>query len=122
MKRKNHNKYANKQVEEMISLIMNELRKTLEHEPWLSDATKIVANEKITSMEVKIGFPDFLNNVTLVDEMYSSYEITPNNYFRTKFQFCERQQQESLSKLGKKVDRKKWVTRFCRHNQWCIYF
>lgn len=61
-------------------------------------------------MVQKIGFPNYLTNVTAVDEMYKKYkQPDENNYFKAKFQFTSIQVQEGLALLGTAVDRTKSV-------------
>uniref|UniRef100_A0AC35U4W4 Neprilysin n=1 Tax=Rhabditophanes sp. KR3021 TaxID=114890 RepID=A0AC35U4W4_9BILA len=100
---------AKKQVEEMISLIMEAFVELLESEDWLSNETKVFAKEKVRAMSQKIGYPDYLNDTRAVDKEYEHYEVSEGNYYRTKFQFYEMYQKDVLERIKLSVDRERWV-------------
>jgi len=101
---------AKHKVEEMIELIMYELRATLRTEEWLSEQTKLVANEKISAIAQKIGFPSFLSNVTAVDHMYAKFATHHDSWFTSKMQFGRQMQTEVFERLGQQVDRTRWAS------------
>uniref|UniRef100_A0A0K0EV78 Phosphate-regulating neutral endopeptidase (inferred by orthology to a human protein) n=1 Tax=Strongyloides venezuelensis TaxID=75913 RepID=A0A0K0EV78_STRVS len=100
---------AKKQVEEMISLIMESFVELLESEDWLSEETKDFAKIKVRSMSQKIGYPDYLNDTKAVDKEYEHYKVFHGDYYRTKFQFYEMYQHDALERIKLPVDRERWV-------------
>ncbi|KAL3101001.1 hypothetical protein niasHS_001461 [Heterodera schachtii] len=100
---------AKTQVEEMISLIMEAFVELLDEEDWLTAETKAFAKEKIKTMHQKIGYPDYLENLTAVNAEYERYIVSETDYYRTKFQFYEMYQRDILERIRMPVDRNRWV-------------
>lgn len=48
---------------------------------WLDDETKFMATEKMESMRLKIGYPDFILNLDELAERYSDVTTHPDYYF-----------------------------------------
>ncbi|VDD93410.1 unnamed protein product [Enterobius vermicularis] len=96
---------AKKQVEEMIELIMQAFSEMLQSEEWISKETKKFAQEKVTAMNRKIGYPDYLNNISAVDEEYEGYKVYEQNFFRTKYNFIEAYQKDILRRINTRVRR-----------------
>jgi len=90
--------------ERMITLVKNlqvSLGERIKALDWMSDETKIKAQEKLSTFHVKIGYPDKWKD-------YSSLEIKNDSYWAnvnraTAFEF-----KEMLDKAGKPVDKDEW--------------
>ncbi|PAV84999.1 hypothetical protein WR25_10264 [Diploscapter pachys] len=100
---------AKQQVEEMISLIMESFVHLLLEEDWLTEETKQFAKQKVNTMKRKIGYPDYLNDTSAVDDEYKHYEVFEGKYYKTKFQFYEQYQKDVLGRIAEPVDRERWV-------------
>lgn len=48
---------------------------------WLDENTKILAKDKIDTMRLKIGYPDFILNPHELSERYIDIDIHPDTYF-----------------------------------------
>lgn len=59
------------QVDEMIENIRDLYIKTLENTNLLDTATSEIAIEKIKAMEKHVAFPNFVRNLTIIEETYS---------------------------------------------------
>lgn len=66
-------------------------------------------------MHRKIGYPDYLNNASAVDEEYKEYKVYMHNFFRTKYNFIEAYQRDILRKLNTKVDRDRFAQQIFLH-------
>ena len=89
----------------MLALVKN-LQKALgEHIDaleWMSDSTKIRAQEKLSSFTVKIGYPDKWKD-------YSTLAIDPEkSYYENLKAASEWYVADNLSKLGKPTDKTEW--------------
>lgn len=89
----------------MLKLVEN-LRKALGKHidalPWMSDATKMHAHEKLAALTVKIGYPDKWKD-------YSGIEIDPaKSYLENVYQASIWYTQDNYKKLGKPVDKQEW--------------
>jgi putative endopeptidase len=88
-------------VLKMTSEIEAAMQSEIEQLPWLGDATKKRALEKLHAIANKIGYPDRWRD-------YSSIKILRDDYFgnverATIFEF-----RRQLAKIGKPVDRDEW--------------
>uniref|UniRef100_A0A0K0D9J7 Peptidase_M13_N domain-containing protein n=1 Tax=Angiostrongylus cantonensis TaxID=6313 RepID=A0A0K0D9J7_ANGCA len=110
---KNHFDHeAKKQVEEMISLIMEAFVDLLVSEDWLTEETKEFAKQKVHTMKQKIGYPDYLNNSESVDYEYRMFKVYDGGYYKTKFQFYEQYQRDVLERIAQPVDRERYCKFF----------
>ncbi len=92
--------------ERMLTLVGN-LQKALGERvkslDWMSDETKAKALEKLSGFVVKIGYPDKWKD-------YSSMDIkAEHSYFDNLLSAIRFEQAEQMDKLGKPVDREKWL-------------
>lgn len=92
---------AKQQALKIVKEIQAEMEKDIDSSPWMSDATKKQALEKLHGMANKIGYPDKWRD-------YSTLEIVRGDELGNverarKFEF-DRQ----LAKIGKPVDRGEW--------------
>ncbi|HLH44070.1 MAG TPA: M13 family metallopeptidase [Bryobacteraceae bacterium] len=84
-----------KQVEDAME---NEIKQL----PWMSEATKQRALEKLHAVVNKIGYPDKWRD-------YSSVKIARDDYFGNLLRAMEFESRRQLDKIGKPVDRKEWL-------------
>ena len=68
---------------------------------WMSDSTKQTAQEKLSAIINKIGFPDKWRN-------YSNVKITKGDFFGNVISVAENEYNFNLSQLGKPVDKTLW--------------
>jgi putative endopeptidase len=86
-------------------LMTKEVEKEMENEihqlPWMGEATKQRALEKLHGVVNKIGYPDKWRD-------YSSIEIRRGDYFGNVERATEFETRRELAKIGKPVDRAEW--------------
>ena len=70
--------------------------------PWMSDATKAQAKEKLHGIKNKIGYPDAWRD-------YSSLKIIRGDALGNSIRSAEFERQRELGKIGKPVDRGEWM-------------
>lgn len=95
------NPEAKQQVDEMVRHIVAAFRERILTRPWMSDATKAKALEKLDAMTYKIGHPDQWRD-------YSSVTVTPDSYFQNAMNARAFEFARMADKLGKPVDRSEW--------------
>ncbi|MEB3004604.1 M13 family metallopeptidase [Capnocytophaga sp. G2] len=98
--------FPEKAKEEMLTLI-DYLKKSfaqhIKNVTWMSDATKEKAMEKLHKFSVKVGYPDKW-------EDYSKLTMNPEvSLFENITQVAQWAFQKALDKVGKEVDKTKWV-------------
>ncbi len=70
--------------------------------PWMSDATKVQAKEKLHTIANKIGYPDTWRD-------YSSLKIVRGDAFDNALEAGRFEEHRELAKIGKPVDRGEWM-------------
>ncbi|MFV0589157.1 M13 family metallopeptidase [Bacteroides reticulotermitis] len=91
--------------ERMVALVKNlqtSLGERIQNLSWMSDATKVKAQEKLATFHVKIGYPDKWKDYTSLDIQKDSYwaNIERANLWEYK---------EMIAKVGKPVDKDEWL-------------
>lgn len=93
---------SKKAMSELVENLREALGQHISSLEWMSDATKEKALEKLTSMKVKIGYPDKWKD-------YSGIQVDPAlslaENVRNMSQFWIR---DGLDKIGKPVDKDEW--------------
>lgn len=91
--------------EYMLNLVENlrvALGKHIADLTWMSDSTKVNAQNKLDAFTVKIGYPDKWKD-------YSSMEIDPEkSYYENMHEVAMWHQRDRYSKWGKPVDKTEW--------------
>lgn len=93
-------------VEEMIEQILDEYETIINRQDWMSDATKKKAIRKLETMQVKIGYPDrwpAARDMMQVTPISEGGSLLSNLLVSMQVAI-----DDSLNKLGTKVDRSEW--------------
>ncbi|MDE5697523.1 MAG: M13 family metallopeptidase [Lachnospiraceae bacterium] len=93
-------------VEEMIEEILEEYETIINRQEWMSDETKKKAIRKLETMQVKIGYPDewpAARDMMQVTPISEGGSLLSNLLVSMQVAI-----DDSLSKLGTKVDRSEW--------------
>lgn len=93
-------------VEKMIGQILDEYEAIISRQEWMSEATKKKAIRKLETMQVKIGYPDEW------PEARDMMQVTPisegGSLLSNLLVSMQVAIDDSLNKLGTKVDRSEW--------------
>lgn len=95
---------------EMVSGIRREFEKILHEVPWMDDATREAALNKVKSMSTHIGYPDEIMDNKKLEEYYNSLEIDPNDYLKSVLSMNVFGTDYAFNKLRKPVNKTDWVT------------
>lgn len=96
--------FSAEQKQRMVDLVQNLLKayeQSINTLDWMSPETKIKAQEKLSKIVVKIGYPNKWRD-------YSSLHIVNNDLVGNVLRSHEFEHQYLLNKLGKPVDREEW--------------
>ncbi len=97
--------FPEKDKEWMLGMVRNIQKSLSDHIAaldWMSDSTKVRAQEKLAAFTVKIGYPDKWKD-------YSKLDIDPTvSYYENARRASRWYSEDNLSKLGKPVDREEW--------------
>ena len=88
----------------MIELVNNlkiSLGESIKNLDWMSEETKIKANEKLNAITVKVGYPNKWKD-------YSSIKIVADNNVQNSWNCSKFGYEYNLNKIGKPVDREEW--------------
>ena len=90
-------------VEKMVSNIQQAFGKHIDALDWMSDDTKAKAHEKLAAFTVKIGYPNKWKD-------YSTLNVDPKkSYWENVVEANRWYTADSMSEVGKPVDREKWL-------------
>jgi len=92
---------AKQRAQAMVANILSAMHDTIEELDWMTPPTKQKALEKLSTFQVKIGYPDKWKD-------YSSVKIDRSGYFADVIAANKFQVTDNLSTIGKPVDRGRW--------------
>jgi endothelin-converting enzyme/putative endopeptidase len=92
---------AKQRAQTMVANILSAMRETIDGVDWMTPATKKKALEKLSTFQVKIGYPDKWKD-------YSSVKIDRNDYFADFVAGSRFQVADDWSTIGKPVNRGRW--------------
>lgn len=61
--------------------IQQSFRELLNMTTWIDSETKILATDKVDTMTLRIGYPDFILNHDELNEKYKEIAVHPSTYF-----------------------------------------
>lgn len=98
---------AKKDVEDMIHRMLDVYKERLQSNSWLSEETKKKAILKVNTLELKIGYPD------KIEEIYNRLKVVPANeggsLYSNERAFAIEEQKYNIEQLHKEVDRTVWA-------------
>jgi putative endopeptidase len=88
-------------VAEMVEELREVFKERISRLEWMSDSTKIRAQQKLAAFKYKIGYPDEWRD-------YSELELHHSQYLSNQMNVRIFEVREMISRLGRPVDRKEW--------------
>ena len=91
--------------ERMVALVKNlqtALSERINAQEWMSDSTKVKAQDKLANFHVKVGYPDKWKD-------YSKLAIENDSYWANICRAAQWSTDDMNSRLGKPVDRDEWL-------------
>ena len=92
---------AKARMEILVGNVVSTLNESLGELAWMSPETRLRAQEKLSKLVAKIGYPDEWKD-------YSSLNIVAGDHIGNLRRAIEWNYQQDIDKLGKPVDRKEW--------------
>jgi putative endopeptidase len=92
---------AKKKMLKLVANLKESLKERIKQLDWMGSDTKKKALVKLSTMNVKIGYPD-----KWID--YSSLDISPDSYIKNVLSAREFDFKKEAAKIGKPVDRDEW--------------
>jgi len=75
---------------------------------WMDEATKRIGDEKANRVIYDIGYPDFINNETELNNMYETLNITSTMYLRNIVNGNKWRRRENLNLINLPVMKRIW--------------
>jgi putative endopeptidase len=98
---KNFPPEAKKRMDELVNNLQKAFKARIGKLDWMSDTTKLRAQEKLAAFLKKIGYPDKWKN-------YDDVTITRDNFYENMRSIARHDYNESINKIGKTVDKTEW--------------
>ncbi len=94
---------AKARMDELVANLYSAFELSIDRLDWMSDETKLRAQEKLTHLGPMIGYPDKW-------EDYSALEILPDDIVGNLLRSSQFVHDRELKRLGKPIDKEEWVT------------
>ncbi|GLV45113.1 Neprilysin 4 [Carabus blaptoides fortunei] len=94
----------------MTTEIQKSFRDIISQISWLNSDTRKLARMKVDAMKLRIGYPDFILNITELSERYSDIVIQPDTYFENTLSVLQHLTRTEQARLNHSVDKRKWYT------------
>ena len=92
---------AKVRARQMAVNIVNELKRSIETRDWMTAPTKAKALEKVSALNIKIGYPDKWKD-------YAGVVVSRETYLEDALSAARYALRDDLSQIGKPVDRGRW--------------
>lgn len=92
---------AKKRMDELVNNLQTAFSKRINALDWMSDTTKQKAQEKLSTIMKKIGYPDKWKS-------YEDVNISRNDFYNNMRNIAKHDYKESINKIGKAVDKTEW--------------
>ena len=96
------------EVEDILEKVRKAFSDNMPQVDWMDQATRNKAEEKLKFISPMIGYPDWILNVTKLDEAYENVAIQQDQLFKTYLSLRKIEVDRSLNKLGTPPDRTEW--------------
>lgn len=101
-------KEAKDDVNQMVENLRATFKEMLAEADWMEDATKTFAKDKVDYIEPRIGYPDYLYNVTRLTEKYKWVKVDREDPLASYMSFVKAAVQRNLRLLRKDYDKSVW--------------
>ncbi|XP_011875203.1 PREDICTED: endothelin-converting enzyme 1 isoform X1 [Vollenhovia emeryi] len=96
-------------AEEMINHIREAFTKNFKNLNWMDAETRNAAEEKANAIADMIGFPDFIQQASELDERYRDLSIKQYEYFQNTLRVNKYSFRKNLEKLDQVVNKTTWI-------------
>ena len=92
---------AKERMEALVANLKTALGERIKALDWMSDETKDKALNKLSCINVKVGYPNKWKD-------YTNYTVTAESYFQNVHSFIRFENEIDMAKIGKPVDKEEW--------------
>lgn len=101
---------SKKDTMEITHELQDAFREILNATDWIDESTKYLAEQKVSAMSLRIGYPDFILSREELNEKYKDLHIDPDKYFENTLNVLRHLTKTEQSKLGQPVNKTAWNT------------
>lgn len=94
----------------MTHKLQQAFRDILQATDWIDETTKQLAEEKVNSMSLKIGYPDDILIPSELNEKYKGIDIHPDKYFENTLNVLRHTARTEQQKMLERVNKTNWQT------------
>lgn len=95
---------------EMTRDITQSFREMLNETEWIDEETRRLALHKVDSMQLRIGYPDFVLDRPALNERYEDVDVHPDKYFENTLNILRKLARVEQERLGTPVNKTLWNT------------
>ncbi|XP_065321082.1 endothelin-converting enzyme 1-like [Gordionus sp. m RMFG-2023] len=95
-------------VEGMVDLIKVAYKERLTNLDWMDDLTKIKSVDKVDSLKVKIGYPEYVVDPVKLDQDYQGLDMQKDTFFKNFFSQKRVKEVNEFKRVFKPVDKERW--------------
>jgi putative endopeptidase len=92
-----------RRIDALVTKLIDAYRSSINGLDWMSDSTKAEARDKLSKLNVKIGYPKKWKD-------YSKLRVARDDLVGNEVRASQVEYQRTLDRLGKPVDRDEWFT------------
>lgn len=92
-----------RRIDALVTKLIDAYRSSINGLDWMSDSTKAEARDKLSKLNVKIGYPKKWKD-------YSTLRVARDDLVGNVLRSAQLEYQRNLGRLGKPVDRDEWFT------------
>lgn len=108
--RKYFDENSKKDTLDMTHELQQAFREIINSTDWIDGPTKVLSEEKLNAMSLRIGYPDFLLSHDELNKVYKGLEIDSTKYFENTLAVLVYLTRTEQSKLGEPVNKTTWST------------
>ncbi|XP_041367218.1 endothelin-converting enzyme homolog [Gigantopelta aegis] len=97
-----------KKITEITENIKKAIKTIMWKTPWMDDATRKYAEDKLNVASYKLGYQDFLTDQDKVDEIYKTLTINKTDFFQNKLELNKMDKAKWNKELREGEDRNSW--------------
>jgi putative endopeptidase len=92
---------AKQRIQDLADNMIAEFRRTIGKLPWMSEATRSRALDKVATFKIRVGYPDKWQD-------FSSLRIERGSFLANCLRAAEFHKRVNLAKIGQPVDKDEW--------------
>lgn len=107
---------AKLEAQKMIRSIKKAFIENFPKIKWMDNETRVLAEEKVNSVDDLIGYPDFIEDDEKLNARYKDLIVKEDDYFGNEIRLVQYALRSEILTYRNRVNREEYVTIFCLFN------